>query len=69
MSASEQIKRKEAILERYHTDKEGTTIFSVCHFAARQEAVVAQHSRDVHERVREQKCNVCNYSTAWKEDL
>jgi MinD superfamily P-loop ATPase len=69
MSAYEQNTRKEAISERFHTNKEGSTICSVCHFAARQEAIVAQQFRYVHENIREQKCDMCNYSTALKEDL
>jgi hypothetical protein len=69
MSSFEQTTRKEAILERFYTNKKVTTTCSVCHFAARQEAVVAQHFRYVHDKVREQNCNVCNYYTVWKEDL
>jgi hypothetical protein len=42
--------------ERFHTNEEGIIICSLCHFTALQDAVVAQHFKYVHEKVRDHKC-------------
>jgi hypothetical protein len=56
-------------LEMFQIKKDGTFVCYEWDYAAGLEAVVSTHVKYVHKRIRDQKCNVCDYSTAWKEDL